>query len=124
MGKSKQSLTELRLDRREYLDNREMARMIIQGRLDYYQTMLGVKYKRVSIKLLRSRWGSCSSLGNLNFNYLIIKLPDQLRDSVIVHELTHLIHPNHSQLFYQTAEEILPGFRKISKQMRNYQLRG
>ncbi|MCB9834788.1 M48 family metallopeptidase [Candidatus Nomurabacteria bacterium] len=122
MRKSSQPLIKLTLDRQEYLNNREGARLIIQGRLDYYQAMLGVNYKRFSVKLLKSRWGSCSSLGNLNFNYLIVKLPDQLRDSVIVHELTHLIHPNHSQMFYQTADKVLPGFRKLSREMRRYHL--
>src|SRR5688572_10925135 len=69
-----------------YLNNKENARAMIKERLEYYNAFYNYEYKRIAIKNHKSRWGSCSKKGNLNFNYRLALLPQHLADYVIVHE--------------------------------------
>ena len=69
-------------------------------RIEYYAHIIGVEYNKVSFKFQSTRWGSCSGKGNLNFNALLMLLPPEVIDSVIVHELCHLLEMNHSKKFY------------------------
>jgi len=68
---------------------------------------MGVSYNRISIKSLKTKWGSCSSKKNLNFNYKILFLSEKDRDYLIVHELSHLVHMNHSSKFWDLVCETL-----------------
>lgn len=86
----------------------EMARHYVPERVHKLAAKVGVKVRKVQIRNQRSRWGSCSSLGNLSFNWRIILLPPHLHDHIIFHELAHLSHLDHSSRFYRLLEEYDP----------------
>lgn len=88
------------------------AKEIIPKKVEFYADKIGVTYNRITIRCQRTRWGSCSSKGNLNFNCLLVLLPDEIIDSVIVHELCHRKHMNHSAKFYEEVEKVFPEYRK------------
>ena len=101
---------------------RDAARKIILPRVEWYAQTYGFKYNRVALRAQRSRWGSCSIKGNLNFNVKLIFLPIELVDYVIVHELCHLRHMNHSKAFWDEVFQILPNAKALRKQMRRAQV--
>jgi predicted metal-dependent hydrolase len=81
-----------------------------------------MKYSRISIRNQRGRWGSCSSKKNLNFNYRILDLNEELQDYVIVHELCHLVELNHGENFWNLMEKIIPkakSFHSIVRKKKN-----
>ncbi|MBQ6684544.1 MAG: M48 family metallopeptidase, partial [Firmicutes bacterium] len=81
-------------------------------RVAHYAPLVGVDYGRITIRNQKTRWGSCSSQGNLNFNCLLMLFPDEVIDSVVVHELCHRKHMNHSAKFYKEVERVFPEYRK------------
>lgn len=83
----------------------------INARLNYYQSLLDVNPSRVTIRNQKTRWGSCSSKGNLNFNWRLMMAPAEVIDYVVVHELSHMIHLNHSKNFWNQVSVILPDYR-------------
>jgi len=91
---------------------------IITGRVEHYSSHLGLKPAAVRLKTLKSRWGSCSSRGNLNFNWLLVLAPIHILDYVVVHELCHFAHPDHSPRFWGMVESILPDYRERRKWLR------
>jgi predicted metal-dependent hydrolase len=88
------------------------AEEIFGERLKYYCGIVGVKYHRFCIKAQKTRWGSCSSKGNLNFNWRLIMAPEWVLDYVVVHELSHLKHMNHSKEFWDTVAAYFPEYKK------------
>lgn len=107
-------------DRRSYLAHKETARGIINGLLAQYAPKYGLTHKRVFIKNLRRNWGSCSEVGNLNFNYKIALLPLELAEYVVVHELCHLVHFNHSKEFWALVAQEIPDYTQRRNAMRKY----
>jgi predicted metal-dependent hydrolase len=101
-----------------YNKHKEEARQVILGRLAYWSVQCGVEVKRVAIRNQKSRWGSCSAHGNLNFNYKLLFLPPCLRDYVIVHELCHLKELNHRPAFWQLVEAQIPNYQKLIIELR------
>jgi predicted metal-dependent hydrolase len=87
-------------------------------RVNRYRESLGVVPQAVKIKKLRSRWGSCSTRGNLNFNWLLVLAPIEVVDYVVVHELCHFIHPDHSAGFWKLVESVLPDYRARRKWLK------
>ena len=79
----------------------DKAVRIIPERVRYYAPLIGVTYGRITIRNQRTRWGSCSAKGNLNFNCLLMLAPPEVLDSVVVHELCHRKEMNHSKQFYE-----------------------
>ena len=77
-----------------------------------YAAKLGVTYNRVTVKLLKSRWGSCSEKGNLNFNILLMLAPESVQRYVVVHELCHRIEMNHSKAFWANVAYLLPDYKR------------
>jgi predicted metal-dependent hydrolase len=90
----------------------------IHQRVMDYSTMYGVDYGTIRIKNIKSRWGSCSSLGNLNFNLQLSGAPDAIVDYIVVHEICHLIHLNHSEQFWKAVERAIPDWRVRRKWLR------
>lgn len=90
----------------------EKARQVIPKRVAYYAPKVGVTYGRITIRNQRTRWGSCSAKGNLNFNCLLMLAPAEVIDSVVVHELCHRKEMNHSDRFYAEVYRVFPEYRK------------
>lgn len=84
----------------------------IPKRVSHYAEIVGVSYNKVSCKPLRSKWGSCSSKGNLSFNCLLMLTPEEVIDSIIVHELCHRHEMNHSKRFYNYVLKAYPDYYK------------
>lgn len=102
----------------EYKKNKELARASILERLQALNQHYGFMYKRVAIRNSRSRWGSCSQKGNLNFHYRLLHLPTHLADYVIVHELCHLAELNHSPRFWALVAETIPEWKVHRRSLR------
>ena len=87
------------------------AKRLIPPRVEQFASEMGVEYNRITIRSQRTRWGSCSSKKNLNFNCLLMLAPDEVVDYVIVHELCHLREMNHSRKFWAEVERVLPDYK-------------
>lgn len=90
---------------------KKQASLIYTQRAEYYSKLLNVHYNKISIKEQKTRWGSCSSKGNLNFNWRVIMAPIEIVDYLVVHELCHLVHMNHSKDFWALVGGILPNYQ-------------
>ena len=86
------------------------AKVYLPERVSYYAPKVGVTYGRITIRTQKSRWGSCSAKGNLNFNCLLMLTPSEVIDSVVVHELCHRKEMNHSEKFYQEVLRVYPDY--------------
>lgn len=111
-------LIKKRGSKKDYLDNKDKALELVSKRLEYFNKFYGLKYKKVSIKNQKTRWGSCSRRGNLNFNYKIIFLSAPLFDYVVVHELCHLAQLNHSPSFWREVAKTLPDYLSLRRELR------
>lgn len=105
-------------ERAHYHAHREAARSHITARVEVWNQHYGFAYNRIAIKNHRRRWGSCSSLGNLNFNYKLILLPPHLLDYIVVHELCHLKELHHGPQFWHTVAETLPDYQILIQELR------
>jgi len=108
--------------RAKYEQHKEAARALAHQKLEHFAPLYGVVYKKVFIKNSRSRWGSCSERGNLNFNYRVALLPEALVDYVVVHELCHLIHFNHSPAFWAEVARAVPNWRTLRRELKKIRL--
>ena len=90
----------------------DKALKVIPERVRHYAPLVGATYGRITIRNQRSRWGSCSSKGNLNFNCLLMLAPPEVIDSVVVHELCHRKEMNHSERFYAEVRRVFPEYDK------------
>ena len=97
---------------------KEKLRPVLLHRVDSYAQRMGVTYGRITIRDQRTRWGSCSGKGNLNFNWRLAVLPEELRDYVIVHELAHRLEMNHSPWFWARVEEVLPDYKERRRRLK------
>jgi predicted metal-dependent hydrolase len=103
-----------------YVANKEIARTAIVARVVELNRHYNFVYARIAIRTARSRWGSCSRKGNLNFNYVIASLPPNVMDYVIVHELCHLAVFNHSPAFWARVAEAIPAYRVLRAELRKH----
>ena len=87
------------------------ARTVLPERANYYASILHVDYHKITIRKQHTRWGSCSSKGNLNFNYLLMLAPDDVLNYVVVHELCHRIEMNHSKDFWKLVASVRPDYQ-------------
>ncbi|MFA4818099.1 MAG: YgjP-like metallopeptidase domain-containing protein [Parcubacteria group bacterium] len=102
-----------------YQAQKEAARRIIQARLKFFNQHYNFAYNRISVKNQKSCWGSASRQGNLNFNYKVASLPEDLRDYIIVHELCHLGELNHSRKFWELVQKVIPDYKTLRKNLKN-----
>lgn len=100
----------------------EAAKAYIPGRVAYYAARMGVSYNRITIREQKTRWGSCSSKGNLNFNWKLMLLPREALDYVVVHELAHRREMNHSWRFWRIVEAELPDYQARRQLLKEYRL--
>ncbi len=91
---------------------KEQAIDVLKERTDYYSNILKVAPKNIVIKNQKTLWGSCSSKGNINYNYKIVMAPLEILDYIVVHELCHLVYMNHSKDFWDLVESIIPDWKK------------
>ncbi|HBV98287.1 MAG: hypothetical protein JL50_19625 [Peptococcaceae bacterium BICA1-7] len=97
---------------------RAQARIIIEDRLWRINKEAGYKINRIFIKGQKTRWGSCSRLGNLNFNWRLAMAPVEIIDYIVIHELSHLEEMNHSANFWRLVEKLCPDYKKYRKWLR------
>ncbi len=96
------------------------AQKILPARVAYYAPKIGVTYGRITIRNQTSRWGSCSSMGNLNFNCLLLLTPPEVQDYVVVHELCHRKEMNHSPRFWAEVAQILPDYETPKRWLKEH----
>ena len=97
---------------------RDAAKDYIPKRIEYYHQFTGGTYKKITIRDQKTRWGSCSSTGTLSFSFRLILAPPRVLDYVVVHELCHLTHMNHSKEFWKMVENILPDYKEHRKWLK------
>lgn len=97
----------------------DQAMQIIPERVRFYASQIGVTYGRITIRNQRTKWGSCTSQGNLNFNCLLMLTPPEVIDSIVVHELCHRKEMNHSDRFYAEVLRVFPDYRKWEKWLKD-----
>ena len=103
-------------DEVQALANRALE--VIPQRVAHYAPIVGVSYGRITIRNQRSKWGSCSGKGNLNFNCLLMLTPPEVLDSVVVHELCHRKEMNHSDRFYAEVLRVFPTYWEQDKWLK------
>ena len=111
-----------RSTREEYLGAREEALALVRSRIEYFNTTYRYVFQNISIRNQRTRWGSCSRRGNLQFNYRIIHLPQELVDYIVVHELCHLAELNHSGRFWKLVERQIPRHNELRRELKRHRL--
>ena len=102
----------------DYQKHWELARQVLQRRAEYYARQMQVSYGRVAVKDQKTRWGSCSAKGNLNFNWRLILAPGEVLDYVVVHELAHRREMNHSVRFWNLVESVLPDYQQRKRWLK------
>ncbi|QSH39520.1 M48 family metallopeptidase [Candidatus Kaiserbacteria bacterium] len=105
------------LTRKDYLKNKESARILAHERLEHFNSLYKFSYNSVSIRDQKKCWGSCSNKKNLNFNYKILFISEALRNYVIVHELCHLQELNHSKKFWDLVARTIPNYKECKKEL-------
>ena len=99
---------------------RKLAKKVIPEKVAYYARLMGVSYGRISIRMQKTRWGSCNREGNLNFNCLLMMAPPEALDYVVIHELSHRMEMNHSARFWAQVEKAMPDYRVPRKWLKEH----
>ena len=94
------------------------AKVDLARRVDHFAPLVGAEWQRITIRAQKSRWGSCSAKGNLNFNCLLMLCPEHVRDYVVVHELCHCKELNHSSKFWQEVARVFPQYEEARKWLK------
>jgi len=97
----------------------DKALKYIPERVEYFARQIGVDYGGIAIRNQKTRWGSCSSKGDLNFNCLLMLTPPEVIDYVVVHELCHRKEMNHSKAFWSEVEKVLPDYKAQVKWLKD-----
>ncbi|MDD4931162.1 MAG: M48 family metallopeptidase [Candidatus Colwellbacteria bacterium] len=107
-----------RYSQEDYLKYKDQALALTKKRIEYFNKAHGFKFNKINIKNQKTRWGSCSRKGNLNFNYKIIFLPDRVQDYIVAHELCHLKEFNHSRKFWTLVSKLMPDYATIRNDLK------
>lgn len=108
-----------KLTEEELKELKKKAKKIILPLVEDYSEIMGVIYGRVAFRTQKTRWGSCSREGNLNFNCLLALCPEPVIRYVVVHELSHRVHMNHSKAFWHLVEEFMPDYKEHRKWLKD-----
>lgn len=98
----------------------QQARQVIEARVAFFAERHQFQYKKIRISSARTRWGSCSSKGTLSFSWRLILTPLDVIDYVVVHELAHTVHHNHSKHFWKLVEKLMPDYKERRKRFKHY----
>jgi len=107
------------LSQKDFLKYKNDAEILIRERVEFFAKQGDFAYGKITIKNNKTNWGSCSSKGNLNFNYRLIFLKPKERDYIVVHELCHLKEMNHSKKFWAEVEKKIPNYKELRKNIKN-----
>lgn len=107
-----------KLTREDLRDLVARAKTVIPDRVRYFAPMVGVEYEKITVRFQKTRWGSCSSKGNLNFNCLLLLAPPEVLDSVVVHELCHRKEMNHSPAFWREVYRVFPKYDEADRWLK------
>ncbi|MGB7958015.1 MAG: M48 family metallopeptidase [Minisyncoccia bacterium] len=107
-----------RYTKADYLRYKEEAAIFIAGKVRQLNAVYGYRYGKINIKNQKTRWGSCSRGGNLNFNYKILFLPEKMQDYIIAHEICHLKEFNHSKSFWSLVARVVPDHATVRKELK------
>lgn len=99
---------------------RERAANVITARAQLYAGIMSVNFGRITIRQQKTRWGSCSAGGNLNFNWKLVLMPQKILDYVVVHELAHRRVMNHSADFWNIVEQVMPDYKECRKWLKEH----
>jgi len=113
----KQDIVTTRVSKSDMARLRNEARVLVTRRLEYFNQFYGFTYKKITIRNQKSRWGSCSKEGNINFSYKLAILPPRLSDYIVVHELCHLGELNHSENFWKLVGKTMPDYKSYRKEL-------
>ena len=100
--------------------DRKTARAKLVDRLDELSKKHDLPFNRVFVKNQKTRWGSCSEKNNINLNINLVRLPEELMDYAIMHELVHTKQMNHSRLFWNSLEKFVPCARNLGQKLQSY----
>lgn len=101
----------------------DKALEVIPMRVEYFANIMGVTYGNITIRNQKTRWGSCSSEGNLNFNCRLLFVPDRIVDYVVIHELAHRRFMNHSKAFWKEVEKYMPDYKEQKKLLSRFAIK-
>ncbi len=101
---------------------RQTLRKEMEQKVRLFSLILGVNHRRLYIRTQKTKWASCSPRGNLSFNLKMAALPEQLKEYIVIHELVHLLEPNHSKQFWRIVEHQYPGYQEAEKELKKYWL--
>ncbi len=104
---------------------RRAAKSDLPGRLERISRQTGLRYGKLTVRATRTKWGSCSGTNNISLSLFLMNLPEHLRDYVIVHELCHTVHHNHSPRFHALVDSLVGGNEKaLNRELRAFVIRG
>ncbi len=107
----------------QFAQYKAQAETLVRERLEYFNAIYNFKYNKITIRNQRSRWGSCSKKGNINFNYKIALISPELADYIIVHELCHLGEFNHSKKFWDLVAKTIPEYRERRAELKKVKIK-
>ncbi len=105
-------------DEEKILELKKTAKEVLPLKVEYYSALMGVKPTAVHITSAKTRYGSCSSKNSINFSLYLMTKSERCIDYVVVHELAHIIHHNHSKEFYKVIESVLPDYKQRIKELK------
>lgn len=109
-----------RLSLQELQELADKALQVLPPKVQFYAGQIGVDYGRITIRNQKTRWGSCSGKGNLNFNCLLMLTPEPVQDYVVIHELCHRKEMNHSQKFWAEVAKVMPDYKEKRKWLKEH----
>lgn len=108
----------LKSGKRDYASRKIEALALAKTKVEYWSKIYNISYKTVTVRNQKTRWGSASRKGNLNFNYNIVKLPENLVDYLVVHELCHIQEFNHSKNFWQLVGQQIGDYKALRRELK------